>query len=131
MKPYAILLAVLWLASVAVDFWTLTASLPLAFALKSLADIVLFTLCLLVAVELAFSRVLVTLSTPQLRLVYNATLFVGGAHVMLNNFGDLLGVPSPVGDTSILQIGLDFLPYLLFSIPAIVLEHERKKAGQD
>lgn len=130
MKPYAVLLSILWLTNVVIAFWSLTASLPLAFALKNLGDIVLFTLCLLVCIELAFAKTIVSLSTPQLRLTYNATLFLGGAHVMMKNFGDMLGLPSPVGELNIFQIVLDFLPYVLFAIPVILLEHERKKAGQ-
>ncbi|BBD09713.1 hypothetical protein [Desulfovibrio ferrophilus] len=127
MKPYSILLAVLWLTTSFTDLWSLAyASHPL-FVLKSIGTVVLFTLCLMGCLQLAWGRIFIRFAPGQWRMTYQGTLTMGAFYVLLKNFGDVLGVATMAGDTSIFQIGLDFLPYLLFAIPIIVLEHELNK----
>jgi len=125
------LLGLLWLARVALDV-LLAATLPHPFLLLiCVGDVILFTLCLAGCIELGFGKRVVRLSRSQWRIVFNATLVLGGFYVMIKNYGELLNMPSLSGEGGLLQILLDFLPYLLFAVPVILLEHERKKAGEN
>lgn len=130
MRPYCVLLGILWLVTTFTDIWSLAYVRHLAFAVKGVGTPVLFTLCLAGCVELAWGRRLVRFDALRWRMTYQATLLMGGFYVMLKNYGELLGVPTFSGEASLLQVGLDFLPYMLFAIPVILLEHEMKKAGQ-
>ncbi|MBU1003882.1 MAG: hypothetical protein KKE73_15330 [Proteobacteria bacterium] len=127
MKPYSILLLVLWLTTSFTDLWSLAYASHHLFVIKSIATVVLFTLCLAGCIQLAWGKTLLRFAPGQWRMVYQATLAIGAFYVMLKNFGDLMGVATMSGPINIFQIGLDFLPYLLFAIPVIVLEHELNK----
>lgn len=127
MKAYSVLLGVLWLVTTFTDIWSLAYVRHVAFAVKGVGTPVLFTLCLAANVELAWRRRIVKFDTLRWRMTYQATLLMGGFYVILKNYGELLGVPTFSGDAGLLQLGLDFLPYLLFAIPVILLEYERKK----
>lgn len=127
MKPYSILLALLWLVTTATDLWGLAYAQHPLFVIKGLGTVVLFTLSLAGCIQLAWGRALVRFAPGQWRMVYQATLALGAFYVLLKNFGELLGVATMSGPTNIFQLGLDFLPYLLFAIPIIVLEHELNK----
>ena len=128
MKPYSILLVVLWAVTTFTDIWSLAYAPHILFAIKSVGTPVLFTLCMAGCVQLAWDRRLVRFSAGQWRTTYQATLAMGGFYVVLKNFGDVLGVPTFAGDAGLLQLGLDFLPYLLFAVPVILLKHELKKS---
>lgn len=130
MKPYAVLLGILWAVSLFWAFMLATSAPHPYLVMKSLGDIVLLSLCLAGCIELAFGKCVVKFTRSHWRMVFNGTLILGAMHVMLKNFGEAMGVPSFVGEGGILQILLDFLPYVLFAIPVIILEHERKKAGE-
>lgn len=124
MKPYSILLILLWLSTTFTELWSIAYATNVLFVLKSLGAVVLFTLCMAGCLQLAWNRRLVRFTTPQWRMTYQATLALGAFAVLLKNFGEVLGVAMEPVPTGLMQIGMDFLPYLLFAIPVIILEHE-------
>lgn len=128
MKPYAVLLAVLWAVTTFTDIWSLAYAQHFLFVVKGLGTPVLFTLCLAGCVELAWGWRLARLAPGRWRATYRATLAMGVFYVLLKDFGDLLGVPAMAGEPNLLQIGLDFLPYLLFAVPVVILVHEKEKS---
>lgn len=125
MKGYFVLLCVLYLATLFMSVWSLTNPLHVLVALKNALDIALFSICLAGCFGLAFKRVY--LEPTRWRLTYQATLTLGVFSVMLMGFGDRFGVPMPVGQPSLLELGLMFLPYLLFALPVILYEQALKK----
>ena len=129
MKAYSVLLAVLWVVTVFTDIWGLAYARHVLFVIKGVGTPVLFTLGLAGCVELAWGRRLVRFDAVRWRMAYQATLIMGGFYVMLKNYGDLLGVPTFAGEAGLMQLGLDFLPYLLFAIPLILLEHKKRTAA--
>lgn len=125
MKVYFILLCVLYLATVAMSIWSLTNPLHLLVALKNALDIGLFSMCLVAAFGLAFKRIF--LEPTRWRMTYQATLTLGAFSVMLMGFGGRFGVPMPVGEPGLLELGLIYLPYLLFAIPVVLYEKALRK----
>ncbi len=121
MKGYFFLLALLYAVTVFMSLWSLTNPLHLLVALKNALDIALFSLCLTGCYGLAFKRRY--LEPARWRITFQATLILGVFSVVLLGFGDRFGVPTPAGNPGLLELGLIFLPYLLFAIPAILYEH--------
>ncbi len=125
MKGYFFLLAILYLVTLLMNIWSLTHHIPTLLAVKNALDIALFALCLLGAFGLAFRR---SYWEPlRWRMVYQATLVLGVFSVMIMGFGERFGMPSPMGKPSLLQLGMLFLPYLLFALPVILYEHALRK----
>ncbi|WP_461209716.1 hypothetical protein [Desulfocurvus sp. DL9XJH121] len=125
MKGYSLLLAVLWAVTVFRDIWSLAYAQHVFFAVRAVGATVLFTLCLAGALELGWGLRLARLRPSQWRLAYLGCLGLGALHVLAGVHGELLGLPAPEAGPSLLRMGLNFLPYLLFAIPVIILEHER------
>jgi len=125
MKVYFVLLCVLYLATLVMSVWSLTNPLHLLVALKNALDIALFFLCLVGCFGLAFRREY--LEPTRWRLTYQATLTLGVFSVVLMGFGGRFGVPMPVGDPSLVELGLLYLPYLLFAIPVVLYEQALRK----
>lgn len=128
MKPYAVLLGVLWIGSLVRDLTLVAMGAPALLSARALGEVLLFGLCLAGCVELAWGRTVVRLSTVQWRLVSNGTFILGGLSVMFGSYGELFGLPQAAGRGGVLQAVLDFLPALVFAIPVVILEHERTKA---
>lgn len=124
MKGYFILLCILYLASVVISIWSLTNPLHILVALKNALDIAMFTLCIMGAYGLAFKRKL--WDPVRWRMIFQGTLILGVFSVVLIGYGERFGVPSPAGAPSLLQLGLVFLPYLLFAIPVVLYERALK-----
>ncbi len=129
MKGYFYLLSVLYLVTVLVSLWSLTNPLHVLTALKNALDIALFSACLAACHGLVYKRRY--WEAPRWRLIYQATLTLGVFGVMLMGYGERFGVPSPVGSPGLIQLGLWFLPYLLFVIPVILYEHALKNDFKD
>jgi len=116
MKPYFFLLAIMYVATVLNLGFALAFSPSLDGALKAVADLALFGLCLRASHALAFGK---TLYTPQTwRLVYRATLGLGLLTVFLLN--------RAAPESGVLRLALSFVNYLVFAIPAVLYERELK-----
>ena len=129
MKFYAILLAVLWLLRTTISLWAmLTGQHPLLM-LNHALDLVALTLALAGAVQMGFGKVLLPRFTAaHWRMVSRGTLLLGALSTLLYTHGDAVGVPSSAGP-GLMNVALIFLPYLLFAIPVIILEHELRKTA--
>ncbi len=129
MKFYFILLAVLWLARMTVSVSSLLFGQHPLYMLNHALDLVALTLCLTGTLQLSFGKVLLPKFTPDhWRLLSRGTLLLGALSTLLYTHGDLVGVPATAGP-GLMGVAMVFIPYLLFSIPIIVLEHDlRKKA---
>lgn len=125
MKVYFVLLCLLYLATLAMSLWSLTNPLHVLVALKNALDVALFSICLVGCFGLAFRRVY--LEPTRWRVTYQATFTLGVFSVMLMGFGGRFGVPMPVGDPSLIELGLLYLPYLLFGIPVVLYERALRK----
>jgi hypothetical protein len=125
-KGYFILLAILFVATALVRAMSLAVAFDPVRLIQGMAEIGLFGLCLAGCHGLAFDR---RYSTSQAwRLVGHLTLVVGGLSVFFRYRGEGDGMPS----TDLYSLGLAFLPYLLFAIPAILYGHSlREKRGDD
>ncbi len=132
MKLFAILLGFLWLSHMSLDVM-LVVSMPHPFLMVvGVANVVLLSLCLAGAVELGFRKRIVRLSRKGWRITFNCTFVLGGFYVLLKNYGELLGMPGFAGgDAGLFQAALDFLPYVLFALPVVILEHEYFKRDQE
>jgi hypothetical protein len=120
-KLYAILLSVLYLSRLAENgLILLHAPYALQAAIK-LAEIVIFALCLAAAVGLGWGK---RWRTPGFwGASGTASLMLGAASVMVFGFGGLFGLPQPERQ-NILQLGLMYLPYVLFAVPAVLYDRE-------
>ena len=129
MKFYAILLAVLWVLRVSLSLTSLLMGQHPLYMLNHAADLVVLTLAMAGAMQAGFGKVWLPRFTPNhWRMVSRGTLLLGALSTLLYTHGEAIGVPATAGP-GLMQVGIVFLPYLLFSIPVIVLEHElRKKA---
>lgn len=128
MKVYAILLCVLYLSRLVVSgFSLLHTPYPLRAAVN-LAEILVFGACLAAAVGLGWKK---RWRTPGFwGAVATASLILGGAAALVFGFGDLFGLPQP-GRPNLLQIGLLYLPYVLFAVPAVLYERELRGGEND
>jgi hypothetical protein len=125
MKGYFYLLFVLYLATVMRNGLALAyPSHPLV-SLRDVAAIVLFGLCVLGCHSMAFART--RFNPPAWRLVYTATLALGVFSLLLHTFGERMGVTWQGGKPHFLSMVMDFLNYLLFAVPVILLENRMKK----
>ncbi len=96
---------------------------------NELADVALFTLCLVACYEHGFSsQVLRGMDLRRWRLVGRATLALGVFQVFLLTRGEALGAPAYIPDPGLLDLARLFLPYVLFAIPAIVHASELQKS---
>lgn len=96
---------------------------------NELADVALFTLCLVASYEHGFSRqVLRRMDPRRWRMVGQATLALGVFQAFLFTRGEVLGAPVYLPDPGVLDLARLFLPYVLFAIPAIVHSSERAKS---
>ena len=120
MKPYFILLAVLFTSNTLLRVWQLWLGVPPEVAVSYLADVACFALCLWAAFALAFDRQ--PLTRPQARLIYYATMVAGIVSVLLRVWGPQLGVPA-VGGVGLVDVGLWALSYVLFAIPAVLYDN--------
>jgi len=125
MKLYTILLGLLWLSVTLRDLWSVAFATHPLFVLRAIGTAVLFTLCLAGCLELAWRRRLVRFSSVQWRMTYQATMAMGVFTVLLRHFGYLLGIADGQSAATLTAIGMDVLPFVLFAIPVILLEHER------
>lgn len=126
MKGYFFLLAFLYLVQTLMNLLVLfNVGVPIK-ALLAFGNVVFFSLALLGSYALAFRK---TFFRPGFwTLLMNGVLVWGGFTVMVYGYGEMFGLASPSGSPGILNLGLLFLPYLLFAIPVIVYQHERRKA---
>lgn len=129
MIGYFVLLCILYLVTVGTSLWALTQPLHSLFVVKDLGTIVLFSLCLRGCYGLVFKK---TYWIPEKwRIVFQGTLVLGVFTVILYGYGENLGVPSPAGAPTLIDLGLMYLPYLLFAIPVILYENTLKKSAQE
>ncbi len=125
MKPYFVLLIVLYLSTLA-NAAIGIAVFPSALALvKNLGDIVVFGLCLRTAYDHAFGRT--WLNAARCRLLYRGVFALGVYAVILAATGTRYGPPGMFGK-GLLHVIMVFVPYLLFAIP-VVLQEKRLKEG--
>jgi len=125
MKPFFILLAVLYLPSV-VNAGIGILAFPQALALvKNLGDVVVLALCLRTAYDQAFGRT--WLDAAKCRLLYQATFALGIYAVILAATDTPYGPPGLFGP-GLVHAAMVFIPYLLFAIP-VVLQEKRLKEG--
>lgn len=125
MKVYMILLGILYLLRIFVSVWALTHLPHYLFFIQHLGDLVLFSLCMAGGIAQAYGKAIVNLDRGTWKLVSRLTLILGAYTVLLYVKGDeVFGIPSPAAGGGLLQVAMLFLPYVLFSIPVIVYEHE-------
>ncbi len=120
MKLYCLLLATLFLSSVVTRVLQLLIVTDSLFAIKVLADIVLFALCLLACYSLAFNR---RFFAPAFwAWPGRLTLILAGFHALLVLTSLQEGATSfwPV------DLGMNMLIYVLFAVPAILYANQRK-----
>ena len=129
MKGYFFLLALLYIATMVMNIWSLTHSIPMLMALKNALDIVLFSLCLFGAYGLGFKREYWV--PARWRMTYQATLALGVFSVILMGFGERFGMPTPYTEPGIIQLVLMYLPYLLFALPVILYDNTLRKGFQE
>jgi len=120
MKMYCILLAVLFLSATVTRILGLAVGDDPFLILKTLADIVLFGVCLTACYGLAFQR---HIFTPAFwywpgRL----TLALGGGHILLT-LSTINEASSPFWP---IDLGMGAIIYGLFAIPAIIYANELK-----
>ena len=130
MKFYAILLALLWLLRMAVSLSALLFGQHPAFMLNHALDLVLLTMAMAGAIQVGFGKIWLPRLTPNhWRMVSRATLLLGALSTLLYTQGERLDIPTPAGP-GLMNVVMIFMPYLLFAIPVIVLEHNLRKADQ-
>jgi len=129
-KFYFVLLTLLHIARVLLISIPSMVARPVPdwFFFNHLADVALFTLCLIASFELGFSRpVLRSMNARRWRMAGQATLVLGAFQVFLYTMGEHIGTPDLIENPGILDVLRLYLPYLLFAIPAIVHSHELSK----
>lgn len=120
MKIYFFLLAILFLSTTATRLLLLAISAEPALAMKILADIVFFALCLLACHGLAFGR---RYFSPAFWVwPGRLTLVLGGTHVLIA-LSTLDESASPFWP---IDLGMAVVIYGLFAVPAILYANELK-----
>lgn len=120
MKIYCLLLAVLFLSTTLTKILQLLVATDSLFAFKTLADIFLFSLCLLACCGMAFNRRY--FSPAFWAWPGRLTLVLAGVHALL-----VLSSPREGGASFWpVDLGMNLLIYVLFAIPAILYANERK-----
>jgi hypothetical protein len=131
MKVYMILLGILYLLRLLVSIWTLTYLPHFLFIIQHLGDMVLFSLCMAGGIAFAYGKHILKFDRGTWKLISRLTLILGAYTVLLYVKGDeVFGIPAPASGGGLFQILMIFLPYVLFSIPVIVYEHELSKKNE-
>lgn len=123
MKTYFVLLSFLFLSTTVTRgllLFTVTDSLT---AIKILADITLFAMCLLGCYGLAFGRRY--FSAAFWEWPGRLTLVLASAHVLLK----LLSLDENASPFWLLDLGMAVLIYVLFATPAILYSNDWKTAS--
>ncbi len=124
MKTYFVLLAILYFGTLANSFIGLAFVAAPVMIAKIAADVALMGVCLWGCYGMAFGKRY--LSAPKWRMIYQATLALGVATVLLYANGEVVGLP-PMQGIGLLHAGMIFLPYVLSAIPIILYEKELKE----
>lgn len=125
MKGYFILLAVLYVLHVAVGVFVIAVSPHSMLVLKLVVDTVLYGLCLAGCWGLVGRRQI--WSPLTWRVIYQATLVMGGFFFVAQGFGDKLGIEYPTQEAGLLNLLMNLLNYVLFAVPVIVYENALRK----
>lgn len=124
MKTYFVLLAILYVGNLANSFVGLAFVAAPVMIAKIAADVALMSISLWGCYGMAFGKRY--LSAAKWRIVYQATLALGVATVLLYANGEVVGLP-PLEGIGLLHAGMIFLPYVLFAVPIILYEKELKE----
>lgn len=125
MKPYFILLAVLYVGRLLVDGLVLMTASHIVPLVRAITEVVCFGVCLWGCYGLAFQKQY--LDQTKWKIIYQFTLLLGVATVVLAVYGKEFGIPGSPGGVSLFQGGMILLPFLLFAVPVIIYSKEMEE----
>ena len=125
MKGYFVLLCILFVIHTTVNVFVTVVDPHGMRVLKTALDFVLYGLCLYGGYGLMTRKIIWTPMTW--RMIYHATLVMGGFFFLTQGFGDRMGIEHPDQGAGMLNLIMTFLKYLLFAIPVILYEHALRK----
>ncbi len=90
--------------------------------LRAAAEIIVLGLCLWGCYGLAFKKRY--LEPVKWKIIYQFTLILGVATVVLTGYGQSFGMPGTPEGISLFHLFMILLPFLLFAVPVIIYAKE-------